>query len=174
MAVTIADEIRALKTSSQSSYGQGIDEGLERAAEIAERHEAGAQALMAAAYDVCALAAVNMRDISGLDQDGVPYVSEDALLYGAEVANAILSDIRALTPADALAAQARLIREAEARGLDMAASRIMVIAKSLPVQHESKERGQCTYNWARWAEGIIHALAAQHRAGAAEKEADHG
>ena len=69
--------------------------------------------------------------------------------------------IHALAAADpdGQAALARLLAAAKAEGMREAASQIMAVAKSLPVQHESKERGKCTYNWARWAEGIILAAA---------------
>lgn len=38
--LTLGDKIRAMKTGSLSSYGQGIDEGLDRAAALADEHEA--------------------------------------------------------------------------------------------------------------------------------------
>ena len=56
--MTLADEIRALKTDSQSSYGQGIDEGLARAAALAEAHES---ALVAQLQDPVAVHATMLR-----------------------------------------------------------------------------------------------------------------
>ena len=38
--LTLGDKIRAMKTGSLSSYGQGIDEGLDRAAVLADEHAA--------------------------------------------------------------------------------------------------------------------------------------
>ena len=59
--MTPVDEIRALKTDSQSSYGQGIDEGLARAAALAEAHESALDRMLAdarkegmrEAYELC-------------------------------------------------------------------------------------------------------------------------
>lgn len=84
-----------------------------------------------------------------------------ALMTGPDPSNEIATAIRAGAAADpdGQAALARLLAEARAEGMREAASQIMTVAKSLPVQHESKERGKCTYNWARWAEGIILAAA---------------
>lgn len=74
-----------------------------------ERDEALAK--VAAAFEAAADAAINMRDNCGLDPDGVPYLTEDVHMHGVGIADAILHDTRALTPADATAALTRVRAE---------------------------------------------------------------
>ena len=78
---------QALAEAEARGYARAVKE----ATEIAQRHE----------------------DHEGLDQDGNPYVSEEAHLFGASVAYEIKQEIRALspTPADPVAEAAILLAD---------------------------------------------------------------
>lgn len=78
-----------------------------------------AQAMVAAAHDVMAQLADSRRDACGLDQDGNPYVSEEAHIFGGNVADNIACNIRALTPTDAKAALDRVVQEAVKEALQV-------------------------------------------------------
>ena len=100
--LTLGDKIRAMKTGSLSSYGQGIDEGLDRAAALADQHQADADALVAAAYEA---AGVRARHLWHDSQD----------------AEEVEIGINNLTNAHARAALARIKDEAHRAGMREAA-----------------------------------------------------
>lgn len=84
-----------------------------------------AQAMVAAGYEAAAQLADSRRDACGLDQDGNPYVSEEAHIFGGNVADNIACNIRALTPTDAKAALDRIVQEAVRDALENARGAVL-------------------------------------------------
>jgi hypothetical protein len=91
----------------------------------------------------------------------------------AELARCFSAAIRARTPVDAQATLDRLIREAEARGMEMAGDACRAVADNWSCGH-MPPHCDCQRDVDQWrfAEDECRILAAQHRAG--EKEGNHG
>ena len=126
------------------------------------------QALIAAAYDVAAQTVATQGDSSATEALGQRICCSGHMCgcQGATVEEWLLHLIRALAPADATAALARIVREAEARGMERAADRARVYASN----YEQSSDGRNTFILlAEWADAEAAAILA--RAEQIEREA---
>jgi hypothetical protein len=147
--MTLAKEIRALPLPDWHDR-KAWNAALDHAAALADQHEAAAQAMVAAAYEDAA----TMLDGEDLSADELAKLGDWVTVW-LGLAEMVKDDIRARAPADAIAAQARLIREAEARGRDaMAGLAIAALNDHFPGRLYLSNRTK--------VEAAI--LAAQHRA----------
>ena len=118
------------------------------------------QALIAAAYEVAAQTVATQGDSSATEALGQRICCSGHMCgcRGATVEEWLLHLIRALTPADATAALARIVREAEARGMERAADRARVYASN----YEQSSDGRNTFILlAEWADAEAAAILAR-------------
>lgn len=108
--IELGDKIRAMKRGTWGDTCHFLD----RAAALADEHEAEADALVAAAYEDAADACA--------DYPRVAPDATEAQHYDEQIDHS-QACILACTPAEARAALDRLIREAEARGMEMGAAK---------------------------------------------------
>ena len=118
------------------------------------------QAMIAAAYEAAAQTVATQGDSSATEALGQRICCSGHMCgcRGATVEEWLLHLIRALTPADATAALARIVREAEARGMERAAARARVYASN----YEQSSDGRNTFILlAEWADAEAAAILAR-------------
>ena len=118
------------------------------------------QAMIAAAYEAAAQTVATQGDSSATEALGQRICCSGHMCgcRGATVEEWLLHLIRALAPADATAALARIVREAEARGMERAADRARVYASN----YEQSSDGRNTFILlAEWADAEAAAILAR-------------
>lgn len=170
--MTLGDKIRALKLTGRSSmpvFDNTWNAALDRAAALADEHEAN----IAAAYEDAAQKADTFdarafRERYAVDRRGRKQWNEARVLACENqainiTAEDIATAIRARVPADAQAALDRLIREAEARGMEMACAALSGVSRPDPKQNDWRFGRSGFSNPMDAAGSAILTAAAKHR-----------